>query len=88
MVTELFKASDEVFGFLEGGDSSNDSLVGLDKYIEGAMGGGLLRCQTFDARLNSIKTRCDGCASCRQIGNGLTQGKNLWVVSLGRGWRW
>ena len=33
MVTELFKTSGEVFDFFgEGGDSSNDSVVGLDEY--------------------------------------------------------
>ena len=78
MVTELFKTSGEVFDFLgEGGDSNNDSVVGLDECIKGALGGGLLGCLTFDARLDGIKTRCDGCPSCSQIGNGLTKGKNL-----------
>lgn len=75
LITDRIKPSGEGFQLL-GEGSGDDGLVVLSECGEGALG--VLGSKTNKASLNRVKTRCDGCAACHQVSNGLTKGEDLW----------
>ena len=89
--TEHFKAGGNVVQpSRESGDGRDEGLVGLDEGVEYVASGDLLGMDTgkiglkgCEARINCLKTLLNDGTSCRQLGNSLTKGTNLWQVSCG-----